>query len=169
MLRELGFLLNNKKCHLEEFIYLGSVWNTVSWSVSLKQVREVKVRKAAEKLFNSDIVKCREVAAFLGKSPIQCYSYTAGKRFGENYSMKILAACLSEADYNKYMYLSSEARTELQYWRNLPDGLSLPITLPQSSLTVTTDATPHSYGIYFDGLLLSDKIPEQYAGFSALM
>ena len=61
LLRRLGFLLNNKKCNLipsTKFVYLGFVWNTVSWKVSLKPAREKKIRETAEKLINFAYVKC---------------------------------------------------------------------------------------------------------------
>ena len=52
LLRKLGFLLNEKKCSLvpsQNFVYLGFVWNTVAWKVSLKPKREEKVRGALER------------------------------------------------------------------------------------------------------------------------
>ena len=169
LLRKLGFILNEKKCHLvpsQEFVYLGFLWNTVSWKVSLKKIREVKVREAAEGLLAGHAVSCRKVAAFLGR----VQSTTTAIPFARG-SVRVIqwefnSACLKETDYDKLMYLSEDARNELVWWKNLPEGLFLPITLPQSSVTVTTDATLEDYGIYYDGSLVSGKIPEEFADFS---
>ena len=133
---------------------------------SLKKIREVKVREAAEGLLAGHAVSCRKVAAFLGR----VQSTTTAIPFARG-SVRVIqwefnSACLKETDYDKLMYLSEDARNELVWWKNLPEGLFLPITLPQSSVTVTTDATLEDYGIYYDGSLVSGKIPEEFADFS---
>ena len=169
LLRKLGFLLNNKKCHLipsQEFTYLGFVWNTVTWEVKLKVTREVKVREAAGRLLRSDIAKCREVAAFLGRVQSTATAVPLARGLVRVLQWEFIASCLSEADYDKFMYISEAARDELKYWESLPECLCLPITLPASSLTVTTDASLEGYGIYFDGNLISEKIPDEFKDFS---
>ena len=169
LLRRLGFLLNDKKCNLipsQKFIYLGFVWDTVLWTVTLKSEREVKVREAARKLLSSDIVKCREVAAFLGRVQSTATAVPLARALVRTLQWEFVAACLIEADYDRYMYISQDSKLELQYWKDLPEGLNMPITLSQSALTVTTDATLDNYGIYYDGILFSEEIPEEFADFS---
>ena len=73
---------------------------------------------------------------------------------------EFLASCRSEEDYNTFMYLSEQALEELKYWENLPEGLSLPITLPSSRQSVDTDASNTGIGIYFNGELISEPVPD---------
>ena len=73
---------------------------------------------------------------------------------------EFLASCKSEEDYNTFMYLSEEALEELEYWENLPEGLSLPITLASSRQSVDTDASKTGIGIYFNGELISEPVPD---------
>ena len=58
------------------------------------------------------------------------------------------------------MYLSEQALEELEYWENLPEGLSLPITLASSRQSVDTDASKTGIGIYFNGELISEPVPD---------
>ena len=168
LLRKLGFLLNEKKCQLvpsQEFVYLGFIWDTVSWNVSLKPIREHKVREAAAKILRTEIVKCRDIAAFLGRVQSTATAIPLARALVRQLQWEFTAVCLSEADYDKYMYISESARDELKFWENLEAGLSLPITLPAASKTVTTDATLSSYGIYYEGQLVSDNIPSEFMDF----
>ena len=58
------------------------------------------------------------------------------------------------------MYLPEQALEELEYWENLPEGLSLPITLASSRQSVDTDASKIGIGIYFNGELISEPVPD---------
>ena len=169
LLRNLGFLINEKKCSLvpsQEFVYLGFVWNTVTWAVSLKPKREEKVREAAAKLLRSDFSKCRDVSVFLGTVQSTTTAVPLARGLVRKLQWEFIASCVTEADYDNLMNISDSARDELLYWANLPCGLSLPITLQSSAFTVTTDATPDGYGILFEGKLISDKIPPEFMEFS---
>ena len=169
LLRKLGFLLNEKKCSLvpsQKFVYLGFVWNTVAWKVSLKPKREEKVREAAAKLLSSKFSKCRDVAVFLGRVQSTATAVPLARGLVRKLKWEFIASCVTEADYNKFMHISDSARDELLYWAYLPDGLNLPITLPTSAFTVTTDATPDGFGILFEGELISEKIPPEFEEFS---
>ena len=70
-IEEFGFLLNEKKSSLSPtraFTYLGLVWDTTSWSVSLKPEREEKIRSHASQLIEASLATCRLVSAFLGRT-----------------------------------------------------------------------------------------------------
>ena len=108
LLRKLGFLLNKKKCQLEpsqKFVYLGFKWDTVSWNVSLKTVREEKVREAAWKLLKSDIVKCRDVAAFLGRVQSTATAVPLARALVRKLQWEFTAVCLSETNYDKFIFV----------------------------------------------------------------
>ena len=44
----------------------------------------------------------------------------------------------------------------------MPEGFSLPITLPSSHHSVDTDASDTGIGIYFNGELISEPVPDGY-------
>ena len=71
--------------------------------------------------------------------------------------------------YDKQMLISERAKQELVFWANLPDGLCSPISLPVTSLSLTTDASPSALGILFDGFLISDPMPEEFKDFSIIV
>ena len=75
---------------------------------------------------------------------------------------EFLASCRSKEDYDTFMYLSEQALEELKYWENLPEGLSLPITLPSSRQSLDTDASNTGNGIYFNGELISEPVPDDH-------
>ena len=57
------------------------------------------------------------------------------------------------------MLVSAEAAAELEFWQCLPEGISSPITVPAAEQTVDTDASNDGVGIYFEGELVSEKVP----------
>ena len=66
-----GFLLNEKKSSLgpkQAFIYLGLVWDTEKWMVSVKADREDKIRNNANQLLSAASASCRAIASFLGRT-----------------------------------------------------------------------------------------------------
>ena len=169
LLRRLGFLLNIKKCNLvpsQKFTYLGHIWNTVEWTVQLKTEREIKLRKAAVKLGAHTVAKCRDVAAFIGRVQSVVLAVPLARARVRMLQWDFLASCVTEQDFNKNMEISGTAREELKFWENIPEGLSLPITWPATTSTVTTDATETGLAVYFHGDLVSENIAEEYMPFS---
>ena len=70
-IEEFGFLLNAKKSSLDPtqtFTYLGMVWDSVAWQVSVKPDREIKIRDNATQLFHAASATYRHVSTFLGRT-----------------------------------------------------------------------------------------------------
>lgn len=63
------------------------------------------------------------------------------------------------------MSLSASAKEQLQFWKDLPEGISMPLTHQAASHTVTTDASETGIGILFNGCLISEQIPSDYSHF----
>ena len=63
------------------------------------------------------------------------------------------------------MAITEDSKEELEYWANLPVGLTSPITQGTDG-TVTTDATEFGIGILYDGRVVSEEIEEQYMEYS---
>ena len=165
ILEELGFLLNDKKCHLEparQFIYLGCLWDTEQWSVALRPEREETIRVTAKKLLSAGVVTYRKVAQFLGRIMSASGVVPLARARCRVLQWDFLQGkCKSNKDFNKSFQISSPARKELEFWTELETGLGSPITCPDSTTTVTTDASDTGLGIYFNGTLISEEFEER--------
>ena len=165
---EFGFLLNEKKsnlCPAQTFGYLGLVWDSRSWTVCVKPEREVKIRSAARQLAEVSSARCRAVAVFLGRTNSTAGAVPLAKVRVWHLQWEFIQACHSPELYDSYMPISQEAKEELQFWVDLPSGLSSPITPNATSGSVTTDASDTGIGILYDGHIISESIPEEFSDF----
>ena len=165
---QFGFLLNEKKSTLtpsQSFLYLGLVWNTILWTVSVRPDREVKLRSNARELIASSSVSCRAVSVFLGRTNSTAGAVPLARARVRTLQWEFLAVCTEPHLFDTHMVISSDAKEELKFWAELPSGISSPITVSQSTGTVTTDASEEGLGIWFDGNIISDRIPSGYEGF----
>ena len=143
-INKLGFLLNADKSTLEpsqSFAYLGLVWDTVAWMVSVKLEREDRIRSNAKQLLAVTSATCRAVAVFLGRTNSTAGAIPLARARTRNLQWDFIVSCTNPNMYDNYMELSQKVKTELGFWANLPSGLSLPITLSSAQGTVTTDAS----------------------------
>ena len=60
------------------------------------------------------------------------------------------------------MYLSKDTKAKLKLWEELPEGIISPITFPRATQSLDTDALDKGIGIYFQGKLLSDPVPDRH-------
>ena len=72
-----------------------------------------------------------------------------------------MSVCTSQQMYDCYMVISEQVKEELRFWASFPEGLSSPITLPEASATLSTDASESGIGILYEGQLDSEPIPEE--------
>ena len=168
LLQKLGFIINRGKCNLEPsscFTYLGVAWNTQEWKVSLKTQREVALRASAAKVLAHGLAGVREVARFLGRVNSTTGIVPLARLRSRAVAHDFSVVCKSPEDYNSFFILSEEARKQLEYWMNLPAGLSLPITNVDLKIdTVDTDASETGYGWYYHHSIFSGNIPEPWLG-----
>ena len=160
LLVKLGFLVNRKKSVLEPsqtVTYLGCIWNLKDWTVSLKAAREEKLRAKATKLWEADMVTCRQVASFLGCAISTQQVVPLARARVRQLQWEFLASCRGKEQYNDLMWISEEAKEELEWWKQLRPGIALPITLPEAEQTLDTDASDVGIGIYFKGELISES------------
>ena len=168
ILRKLGFLINGRKCVLQpkqNFIFLGLHWNTVTWTISLKPGREEKIRNDAKALLSSEWNLCRDVARFLGRAISASGAIPLTRAKLRKLQWEFKANIVDVEDYDNLMVFNEDSRKELEYWANLPSGLSSPISRKADG-TVTTDATEFGIGILYDGRVISEEIEEKYMDFS---
>ena len=167
-IEEFGFLLNEKKSNLEPaqiFTYLGLVWDTISWKVGIKPEREAKIRDNAKQLIDASSATCRLLAAFLGRTASSAGAIPLAKVRVRRLQWDFLSSCYDSHLFDSYMTITEEAKEELKFWKDLPEGLSSPITLSPASGTVTTDASDSGLGIWYDGEIVSEPIPEVFLNF----
>ena len=163
-----GFLCNEKKSCLVPatvFTYLGMVWDSVKWMVSVKEERETKIRSNAQQLLSSATATCRTVAVFLGRANSTAGAIPLARARVRVLQWDFLATCKSPDLYDSHMIISEQAKAELKFWAELEPGLSSPITLAPASGTVTTDASEDGLGILFDGSLISERIDKEFESF----
>ena len=159
-----GFLLNVAKSNLEPsqtFQYLGLIWDTVAWRISLKIEREVKIRSNAQQLLKTTKATCRVVAVFLGRTNSAIGAIPLARARTRILQWEFLSVCTSQQMYDCYMVISEQVKEELRFWASFPEGLSSPITLPEASATLSTDASESGIGILYEGQLDSEPIPEE--------
>ena len=148
-------------CNLYQVTYLGLVWNLKEWAVALTSKREEKIRCQADVLLTSDMVKCRQVARFLGSAIASQPAVPLARGRCRVVQWLFLASCRSPDQFDDHMTISEDAREELKFWANLPTGISLPISVEASGQSLDTDAAPGRVGYYFNGQLVSEKVPNQ--------
>ena len=64
------FLINMDKSSLgaqQKFIYLGLVWDTTKWVISLKPEREESIRKLAQWIAAEGLITCQLISRLIGK------------------------------------------------------------------------------------------------------
>ena len=143
-LRSLRFLINEEKYNLTPsmiFLYLGIVWNTLTWTVSLKQKRAESIRKAASALLSAVRLTGRDLAKFVGKiqSTVGIVPLARIRTRAIMYDMA--AQCRTTDDYDSECTISDQAKVEIMNWANMPDDLCMDITDTEPVFNVDTDAS----------------------------
>ena len=126
-LRGLGFLINSAKSHLvpsQSFTYLGLQWDTKNWRISLKSDREVAIRARARHILDKEVVTCREVSRLVGQVLSTRDAVPLARGRIRRVQWEFLKSCPDQSRLNSLMFLSEEAREELQFWAHLEPGLS---------------------------------------------
>ena len=100
-------------CNLYQVTYLGLVWNLKEWVVALTSKREEKIRCQADVLLTSDMVKCRQVARFLGSAIASQPAVPLARGRCRVVQWLFLASCRSPDQFDDHMTISEDAREEL--------------------------------------------------------
>ena len=162
LLKKLGFSVNLVKSNLEpsqSFEYLGVVWNTTEWTGQLTEKRQAKIKESAVQLIQAPISTCRSVARFLGRIQSADGIFPLAKARVRCVQWDFLTSCKEICQYDNIMFLSQSSMKELLYWSEADLSVGLPISYPESTTTLYTDACGDGIGIYFQGELISEKIP----------
>lgn len=183
LIESLGFLVNTEKCSLvpsQQFCYLGCIWDTATWTVSLKVIftnhtscimyhvclqpkRVHNIKEVAAILLTTPLVKARLVARFIGRTQSAIGVVPLAKARTRAVLRDFAAVVKSKEDYDRTMSLSSDAKQEILDWQDMDPVSSTPISTDDMSVeTLDTDASPEGLGWYFKGLTVSDTIPVEW-------
>ena len=171
-LRGLGFLINSAKSQLvpsQSFTYLGLRWSTVDWQISLKSDHEVAIRTRAQHILGRDIVMCREVSRLVGQVLSCRDEILLARACIQRTQWELIKSCPDETQLNSLMYLSREAKEEIQFWAELQADLSMPISVPKATQSLATDASDSGLGGYLNGELYSEPAPEGHINYTELV
>ena len=125
----------------------------------------MKIRSNAKELLESSSASCRVIAIILGRIGSSVGAIPLARVRARRLQWDYNCMIASTQNFDSLMVICDEARRELCFWRDLPDGLSSPISLSSATASVTTDASDTGIGILFDGHLISETIPKAFSSF----
>ena len=156
LFQELGFSINRQKSVMtpsQTITFLGYVVNSRHMTVSPTQKKVSKALDIVNKLLRGKNFKIRFVASAIGFIVDLC----KGVEYGANHYRflerdKILALRrVGDMSYEGNMYLSSEAKQELMWWKHNVRFRSKKIRLGSPKFVLTTDASNEGWGAVFKG------------------
>ena len=120
LLRSLGFVIHPEKSVLipsQTLEFLGFILNSASMTVSLTEVKKIKIRKDCQLLRENTQPTVREVASVIGL----LVSAFPAVQFGPLYYRhlerdKADSVKQNKGNFDKHMTLSSSALKELEWW-----------------------------------------------------
>jgi len=155
MLQKAGFLVNEEKSRMsasQMISFLGFDINSKTMTVSLPADKRFEILSLCNILLKGNSFKIRFVARVIGK----LVSCLPAVQFGALFyryleTDKIKSLKLSAGDYDSYMTLTEDSKSELKWWIDNALNCSRPIDLPDYSCTLTTDASKLGWGAVYDG------------------
>lgn len=163
ILKARGFVINYKKSDLSPtkiFTYLGHVWNTDTMMVSLKPQREVKIRDTASSILNKKKVCGWKAAQFIGQVMSSLMAIPLARANIRKLQWRFIKTCPTYKEFNRSFLISEDIQKELEFWRDLEKGASLPIKKPRHVIQMATDASDKGYGIDLRGHVSLGKLPK---------
>ena len=152
LLRSLGLVIHPEKSALvpsQTLEFLGFILNSVSMTVSLTEVKKIKIKEDCKFLRDNKQTTIREVARVIG---ILVLAFPA-VQFGPLYYRRLEhdkseAVKLNNGNFDKHMKLSSEASLELEWWEQNVFLSTKPIHQPQPDIFIYTDASLLDWGAF---------------------
>lgn len=163
-LEEIGFLVKESKSTLiptQSISHLGFNINTTDMTLSIPGSKLRDLRRSAKKLLSKDEAPLRTVAAFIG----QAMSLTPAvfpARLHLQHLMQVQNQTLAmKKTWKSMTSLSSDAKTELEWWINHLQDWNGKSFVPQpSDLDLYTDSSDLHWGIVHDSNTLSGSWTE---------
>ena len=149
----LGFILNKAKCVLEPrqaLDFLGFLIDSRTMTIALPESKVQKIQKECRHMRNQQRVTARQLAHLIG-SMTACLPAIAAAPLHYRALQDLRSTALQppRIDYDTLVYLSEEARADLNWWINhFTSHMCRPIQPPTASLTLQTDASTIGWGAY---------------------
>ena len=153
---DLGFCAHPEKSCLipsQEVIFLGVVLNSITMTVRLTIEKKQKIKNACTAMQERSKYTIREVASVLGllvsSFPAVMYGPLYYRQLEREKSHAIKD---NNGNYEAFMSLSPDAKTELQWWiENIENSFNV-ISHDPPSLTISTDASKIGWGGVFNDM-----------------
>ncbi len=150
LLLSLGFVIHPDKttffpCTCIEF--LGFIINSESMTVELSKEKKLRICNLCEEIINSNNSSIRDIAKLLGKFTSSFIGVPLGKlnyRYLERAKTNSLR--YRKGNYEGRVWLTREALTEINWWRDNLMEASSPIIRGNPRITLTTDASSFGWG-----------------------
>ncbi len=144
LLHRLGFTIHPSKSQFEPstvIVFLGFVIDSIEMTVTLTTEKKEKFLVLLKEVLSKTRVKIRMVASLVGKMvsslPATLYGPLYYRNVEVNKNMALKKNC---GNYEKYMYLSEDAKSDVRWWiKNVPT-MYAPIQWPPITKEIFTDA-----------------------------
>ena len=150
LLQKLGFIINYKKSKLipsTSCTYLGAEINSNECIIKLTKKKRENIIKNLKELLEKESWKIVEFAKVIGKLVAACPMIEYGWLYTKAMEReKLYALNKSQGNYNKYMTISEDVKTDINWWlQKIPKGFKCfkPI---QYKITIFTDASLSGWG-----------------------
>lgn len=155
LLKELGFLINEKKSQLipsKRIQYLGFIFDSSRWVVELPSSKKESVMEKVTKLSRLKRCKIRDFAKFLGTIVSCCFAVNYGWGYTKAFErQKFLALNNKGGNYEEYMYIHEKLRTDFTWWKvNILSSYN-PIRNASFVLEIFSDASLSGWGAVCEG------------------
>ncbi|CAL8112964.1 unnamed protein product [Orchesella dallaii] len=147
-LLELGFRISEKSVFIPtvEIEYLGLLFNSEAYTISLPQRKKDKIRRMCDRLLKLDSVVIQELAELVGTLVSACPGIRHGPLYTrELENVKTNGLIISSNDYNATVCLTNLARDDILWWLEHLDH-SNPIKTSKYDMTIETDASLLGWG-----------------------
>ena len=152
LLEDLGYIINYVKSWLlgyQILKYLGMILNTCDMIVYLPQEKITAIQDLGATLLNSEQVKIRTFASFIG----MCVATFPGNKYGPLHSKcleqaKILALEESDQDFDAFTILGEKEKHEIHWWISNVHKCSKEILVSEPDKIIYTDSSKSGYGFH---------------------
>jgi len=147
---KLGFVIHEEKSVLvpcQKIKYLGVWLNSVDMTVSLTDEKKQNIRTACQGLKAKQSFSIRELAQVIGQLVAAFPAVFWGPLFYRDLEkLKISALKVHKGEFEGITRLNKQAEKELDWW--IEEGVDsyYPLTFPEISVEMTTDASNLGYG-----------------------
>ena len=144
LLQELGFTINIKKSILEptqQIEFLGLILDSIQIKVFLPEPKVLDLIESCQAILSMRSLTARSLASLQGKMSSCLHAVLPAPTFYRAIQADIHQAIGKANNFSKKLILSSEAKSEIQWWMvNVRLWNGRPVHLPSPSLVITTDA-----------------------------